>query len=171
MEIDSGTQIRQIIKRFGLRPHPEGGYFRESYRCSELIPRTALAERFGGDRNYSTAIYFLLTAGSKSRLHRLKADELWHFYLGGPLRLVQLFEDGRLEEVVMGHDVAAGQKLQHAIPSGCWFGAYPEPGSEFSLVGCTVAPGFDFNDLEMGKRTELLDAFPHARHVIEQLTD
>ena len=155
------AQVRGIIEQFGLAPHPEGGYFKESYRCAERI----------GDRNVSTAIYFLLPAGTRSRLHRIKSDELWHFYLGGPMRLVQLSSDGRLEEIVMGQDVAAGQKLQHAVPAGCWFGAYPEPGSAFSFVGCTVAPGFDSADFELAKRQDLLTRFPQARSTIELLTD
>ena len=170
MTIDPKTQVRRLIDRFGLAPHPEGGYFKESYRSAELIVKSALPRRFKGDRSFSTAIYFLLPAGAKSRLHRIKSDELWHFYLGGPMRLVQLSEDGRLDEIVMGPDVAAGQKLQHAVLAGCWFGAYPEKGGAFSFVGCTVAPGFDFADFELAKRSELLKRFPQARQAIELLT-
>lgn len=140
--------IQRIIDQFGLAPHPEGGYFKESYRSTEHIPKSALPRRFKGDRCHSTAIY-----------------------LGGPLRLVQLSEDGRLEETVMGQDVAAGQKLQHAVPAGCWFGAYPEKGGAFSFVGCTVAPGFDFADFELAKRKDLFERFPQARKAIELLTD
>ena len=171
MTAEPEAKIRQISDVLDLEPHPEDGYFRESYRSSELIPETALSGRYEGERSHSTAIYFLLSEGTKSGIHRLHSDELWHFYLGGPLRLVQIFPDGRVEEVVLGSDVEAGHRLQHAVPRECWFGAYPEPGSSFSLVGCTVAPGFDFADFEMGEREQLLAEFPHARQIIEQLTD
>lgn len=171
MAAEPEAKIRRIIDTLDLQPHPEGGYFRESYRSPELTPETALPRRYGGERSHVTAIYYLLPEGTKSGMHRLQSDELWHFYLGGPLRLVQIFPDGKLEEVLIGPDIEAGQKLQHAVPRGCWFGACPTPGSSFTLVGCTVAPGFDFADFEMGRQDDLLAEFPHARRVIEQLTD
>lgn len=162
--------VAEIAKAYGLQPHPEGGYFKESYRSPGHIPASALPKGFAGERSYSTAIYFLLPRGARSRLHRIKSDEVWHFYLGGPLTLVQLFPSGRVETVVMGHDVAAGQRVQHVVPAGCWFGARPEDGSAYSFVGCTVSPGFDFADFEMGSREELLAQFPAAREAIELLT-
>lgn len=127
-----------LIKKFDLRMHPEGGFFVEYYRSSEFILRQALPSRYKGDRNFSTAIYFLLPAGAVSRLHRIASDEIWHFYLGGPLELLQISPAGKTERVILGQDVGAGQKLQHAVPAGHWFGARPAEGSVYSFAGCTL---------------------------------
>lgn len=137
----------ELIVRFDLGKHPEGGYFAESYRSAEMISEQALPPRYKGKRNFCTAIYYLLRAGMVSRLHRLASDEIWHFYLGGPLELVQISPDGKMGKVILGQDVVAGQKLQHVVPAGYWFEARPAAGSDYSFVGCTVAPGFDFKDL------------------------
>ena len=156
----------ELIKFYGLRAHPEGGYFRETYRSAEKADFPGI-----GARNFSTAIHFLLDAGARSRLHRIKADELWHFHLGGPLAIAQIYPDGRTENTILGTDIRAGQRLQHAVPAGCWFGACPGEGTEFSFVGCTVSPGFDFADFELGSRAELLRRFPGAAELINKLTD
>ncbi|OGR68158.1 MAG: cupin [Elusimicrobia bacterium GWC2_61_19] len=153
-----------LIALYSLETHPEGGFFRESYRAGGKTG----TER--GERNFSTAIYFLLKEGQVSRLHRIKADEVWHFYAGGPLTVAGILPDGRVEETVLGRDTAAGQKFQYAVPAGRWFGAYPNPGTGFSFVGCTVAPGFEFADFEMGDRGKLLKEFPAAKKIIEKLT-
>jgi len=166
----TSVNLKDLIELYGLQPHPEGGYFKETYRASETVVRTALPERFGGDRNFSTAIYFLLPEGSKSHLHRIKSDEVWHFYLGGPLTLVQISPEGKVEKIILGQDVKNGHKVQHVVPRGYWFGASPNKGARFSFVGCTVAPGFDFEDFEMGKREELLRQFPDSADVIEKFT-
>jgi len=159
-------EAAELVKLYGLRPHPEGGYFTETYRSGGKAAYPGL-----GARNFSTAIYFLLQAGNRSRLHRLKADEVWHFHLGGPLAVAQIYPDGRVENTILGADVRAGQRLQHAVPAGCWFGSYPCEGTDFSFVGCTVAPGFDFKDFELGSRAELLGRFPGAAELIKKLTD
>ncbi|OGR42149.1 MAG: hypothetical protein A2X35_06705 [Elusimicrobia bacterium GWA2_61_42] len=159
------TAADELIRTYGLQEHPEGGYFRESYRAAGKTATPA------GERNFSTAVYFLLKAGQVSRLHRIKSDEVWHFYAGGPLIVARLLPNGGTEETVLGPDQGAGQKFQHAVPAGCWFGAYPAPGAEFSLVGCTVAPGFDFADFELGVRAELAGEFPRAKELIEKLTN
>lgn len=161
--------VQELIKLYNLQPHPEGGYFSETYRAEGTIAKEALAKGFKGDRNYSTAIYFLLPEGAKSKLHRLQSDEVFHFYLGDPLTVVQILPEGKVEKTVLGPDVKAGHKLQHVVPAGCWFGAYPNPGSRFSFIGTTVAPGFDFQDFELGGRLELLKQFPKAKEVIEML--
>ena len=148
---------QDLIKLLDLKPHPEGGFFRETYRSKEKT----------GGHNLSTAIYFLLPKGAVSKLHRLKSDELWHFHLGDPLTLVQIFSD-RMEKETLGSKVTAGEKLQHVVPAGCWFGAYPT--GAYSLVGCTVSPGFDFADFEMGDRKKLLNDFPQATEEIRKLT-
>lgn len=145
--------IEQLIKTYDLSPHPEGGYFKETYRSEGLIQSKSLPlsipETHKDSRAYSTAIYFLLPEGQYSKLHRIHSDEAWHFYLGGPLKIVGIDLDGNPYEVVMGQDFLKGQKLQHVVPAGHWFAARPEPGSKFCFVGCTVAPGFDFRDFEM----------------------
>jgi hypothetical protein len=156
---------KELIEIYGLERHPEGGYFKETYRAAGSAEFSGL-----GARNLSTAIYFLLEKGARSRLHRIKSDELWHFHLGGPLTVARILPDGNLEETVLGPDVKAGQRLQLAVPAGSWFGAYPCEGTEFSFVGCTVAPGFDFADFELARREELLARFPLAAGTITRLT-
>ncbi|MEI7528471.1 MAG: cupin domain-containing protein [Elusimicrobiota bacterium] len=161
----------ELIRFYGLERHPEGGYFRESYRAAGLVAAAEPPECLAGARNFSTAIYFLLPRGARSRLHRIKSDELWHFYLGGPLVIAQLFPGGKIERAVLGRDIQAGQVLQHAVPAGCWFGAYPRAGTDFSFAGCTVAPGFEFSDFELADGAALLRQFPHAAGLIEELSD
>jgi len=160
----------QLIHQLGLQPHPEGGYFRETYKSPVILPESALPGCTGG-RSAGTAIYFLLRKGDKSRLHRLRFEEVWHFYLGGPLHLVVISHGGKVEQFTLGQDLEAGQELQHVVPAGHWFGAYPLPESPYSLVGCTVAPGFAFEDFGLGERNELTSYFPHLRELIARLTD
>lgn len=145
-----------------MQPHPEGGFFKECYRSPELIPRDALPARFGGSRCFSTSIYYLLPSGSVSRLHRIASDEIWHFYLGGPLELLQISSGGKIGKIILGQDVEKGQTLQHVVPAGYWFGARPAEGSLLSFVGCTVAPGFDFADFEVLDPDALSLRFPDA---------
>lgn len=161
-------KAKTLIERFGLIAHPEGGYYRESYRSDGTIPQAVLPDRFTGSRHFSTAIYFLLEKGQYSRLHRIHSDEIWHFYLGGPLRLAMIHPDGRTGEVILGQDIGAGHIPQYAVPAGVWFGATPCAGTGFSFVGCTVAPGFDFADFEMGRKPELKQAYPDAAICVEE---
>ncbi len=170
MNLTMEIEIKNLIERFALEPHQEGGYYKETYRSKEIIPHAALPKRFGGDRCYATGIFFLLPEGEKSNMHKIKSDEMWHFYLGGPMTLIQLFEDGRIEKITLGQNILNGQKLQHVVPAGCWFGAYPDLGSSFSFVGCTVAPGFYFHDFELAKYDDLISQFPDAKEIIAQLT-
>lgn len=167
----SSVTVEELVKIHHLQPHPEGGFFKETYRDEGTISKNALPPRFRGDRHFSTAICFLLPSGAKSRLHRIQSDEVWHFYLGDPLTIVQISPEGKVEKIAMGQNVKAGEKMQHVVPAGYWFGAYPNPKSRFAFVGCTVAPGFDFADFEMAKRGDLLKNYPHAREEIEHLTD
>lgn len=167
----SAPSVADLVARLDLKPHPEGGFYRETYRSPGVVPRAALGPAFGGDRAHATAILFLLPAGAKSRLHRIKSDELWHFHLGGPLTVASISPSGAVSETILGPDLSAGHQLQHAVPAGSWFGAYPGLGAAFSLVGCTVSPGFDFADFELGRRDELLREFPRARGLIERLTN
>jgi predicted cupin superfamily sugar epimerase len=163
---------QNLIDVLGLQPHPEGGFFRETYRSHDKVPAPGLPARFGAERSVSTAIYYMLTKGTRSKLHRIKSDEVWHFYLGGPLVVAQLNEStGKLTETRLGQDLAGSCVVQYVVPAGVWFGAYPENGTDYSLVGCTVAPGFDFADMEFGVRAKLLERFPSARETILRLTD
>jgi len=129
-----------------------------------------LPPRFSGDRVFSTAIYFLLQGHDFSAFHRIQQDEVWHFYDGGPLTVVSIAPDGALRSVNLGRDVAAGEVLQAVVPAGFVFGARPTDPRTFSLVGCTVAPGFDFADFEIPSREELIERFPQHTAVIEKLT-
>ncbi|MDD5657304.1 MAG: cupin domain-containing protein [Elusimicrobia bacterium] len=163
-------RAEELIRILGLKPHPEGGWYRETYRAKGRIPARALPRRYRGARRYATAILFLLREGERSLLHRVASDELWHFHLGGPLTLTEIPPSGIPRRIVLGPDVRRGQRLQHAVAAGRWFGAAPSPGSGFCLVGCTVAPGFDFADFELGKRDALLRRFPRAAAAIRRLT-
>ena len=159
-------QAANLIAHYRLEPHPEGGYYRETWRSDTVIAREALPEGFSGPRHCSTAILFLLENSDVSRLHRIRSDEIWHFYGGGPLRLAMIFPDGTAKEIVLGQDIEAGQYVQYVVPAGVWFGAKPCAGTGFSFVGCTVSPGFDFADFELGEKTRLLQAFPQAHATI-----
>lgn len=162
--------FEEIMRQYDLRPHPEGGFYRRTYRSADRIPAGALPSEFGSDRPCSTAIYFLLGLNDMSRLHRIRQDETWHFYLGGPLRLVMLDDTGRFTEVTLGPHIQNGQEVQYTVPKGCWFGARPLPESPYAFVGCTVAPGFDFADLEIGRRDELIRLYPARRQIIAEFT-
>jgi uncharacterized protein len=157
--------VEQLCARYDLAPHPEGGFYRETYRAP-----TALA---GTTRAVSTAIYFLLPRGSYSRLHRIGSDEVWHFYAGGPLIIAELNEDGVVRRTRLGAATDEHVVPQHVVPAGAWFGAYPADDSDFCFVGCTVAPGFSFDDFELARRAQLAEHFrhlPEAVAMIERLT-
>lgn len=158
------------IEALDLKPHPEGGHYREVYRASERLDGASWPARFGAARALSTSIYFLLRAGEVSALHRIRQDELWHFHDGDPLVVHRIDSDGRHVEAWLGLDPAAGMRPQCMVPAGDWFGAEVADGGRFTLVGCTVAPGFEFEDLEMGVREELLARHPRHAALIERLT-
>ncbi len=157
------------IEHLGMQPHPEGGYFVEVYRSKECIPQAALPARFSGDRAFCTAIFYLLENGDFSSFHRIKSDETWHFYAGGALDVV-LLENGGACTVRLGQEVHKGEVLQATVPAGVWFAARPVVGSAYTLAGCTVSPGFDFADFEMGRRDVLCAEYPACRAVITELT-
>jgi uncharacterized protein len=160
-----------LIRHLSLVPHPkEGGHFRETYRADDAWPAAALPARYRGDRRAGTAIYYLLTPGTFSALHRLQSDEIFHFYLGSPVRMLQLRPDGSGQTVVLGPDVLAEQAVQVVVPHGVWQGSLLEPGGDFALLGCTVAPGFEYADYEHGQRDALLGQYPAFADLIERLT-
>lgn len=157
------------IEKLQMQPHPEGGYYSSAYRSSEMIPVDALPFRFKGSRNYSSAIYFLLKGTEFSAFHRIKSDELWHFYTGTGLEIFVIHEDGRGEVLKLGNNMADGFLFQQLVPEGCWFASRPVSKDGFSLVGCTVAPGFDFEDFELADQQQLLLEFPQHSKWIEEL--
>jgi uncharacterized protein len=158
------------IDKLGLEPHPEGGYFRQTYRSEVAIAREALPVGFGGSRPVSTAICFLLEGENFSAFHRLRSDELWHFYAGATVKVHVIEEGGGYSEILLGRDAEAGEVFQAVVKAGCWFGSRVRDGKSWSLVGCTVAPGFDFEDFEMAPRDEFVRLYPQHREVIERLT-
>jgi predicted cupin superfamily sugar epimerase len=164
---------RQIIDALALQPHPiEGGYFRETYRSGGSIPAASLPAgyRTESGRSFGTAIYYLLTADTFSEMHRLPTEEVFHLYLGGPVRMIQLDPDGGGHEIVIGADVLAGQRPQVIVPPGVWQGSRLEPGVEFALLGATMAPGFDYADYEQGRSGALIDRYPEHAEIIRALT-
>ncbi len=165
----NGT-IQILISGLELEPHPEGGYFRETYRSSEEIDEIGLGPKYTGKRNFSTCIYFLLTSHDFSAFHRIKQDEIWHFYDGSPLRLHVITPAGDYSEYLIGRVLDQGQVPQFVVPGGCWFAAEVMNQNSYSLVGCTVSPGFDFKDFELISRKELLGMFPEQAKIIARMT-
>jgi hypothetical protein len=157
------------IAALNLSQYGEGGYFRETYRSAERLPTASLPARYGGERSFASHIYFLLEGGQVNPLHRLKSDELWHFYAGSPLILHVFHSDIGYTQLILGPDPAQGQSFQLTIPAGAWFGATLADPAGYCLAGCTVAPGFDPADFELGQRAALLAAFPKQRDIILKL--
>lgn len=160
-------QPAQLIAVYNLSSHPEGGWYRQTYRSAEQIAADALPGRFSGSRPFSTAIYFLLEQGNFSAFHRIMSDECWHFYAGGPLEIFIIHPEGNLEVVIMGKQ--AGQHFQYVVPAGCWFASRPVAGTSFSFTGCTVAPGFDFADFELANANILSGCYPQHEELIRSL--
>jgi hypothetical protein len=162
-------EAQQWIQRLNLEPHPEGGWYRQTYRAPLTLPHAALPSH-AGDRAASTAIYFLLAGNQFSAFHRLRSDEVWHFYAGSALIVHVIEPDGEYRQHRLGGDVIAGEVFQAVVPAGCWFGSSLRHPDTYALVGCTVAPGFDFADFEMAKCDELTTQNPQHRNIIERLT-
>ena len=160
---------QSYIQALQMQPHPEGGFFRESYRSEQTMEAPGPG---GGtqQRNVCTAIYFLLEAGNFSAFHRIKSDEIWHFYAGQSLEVLELLPDGQLCCTRLGSDILRGEIPQYVVPANTWFASRVVSGGAFSLVGCTVAPGFDFADFRLARREDLLASFPQHRQVITELT-
>ena len=159
------------IKVLELEKHPEGGWFKEVYRSAEEVAKEHLPERFSGSRHHSTSIYFLLTSDTFSAFHRIKSDELWHFYEGTKVTIYMIDNAGNFSEISLGKDIENGELLQYAVPHGVWFGAKVNSADSFCLVGCTVAPGFHFDDFELGDRKVLLKMFPEHKEIIKNLSN
>lgn len=160
----------ELIEMLKLEPLPEeGGFFRETYRAKGVIPKEALP-RHGGERGYSTLIFYLVTPEDFSGLHRVKSDEIFHFYRGDPVKMIQIDVAGVLREVVLGSSFEDGHQLQTVVPHRTWQGTRLIEGGKWALMGCTVAPGFEFEDFETKTRAELIEDFPQYREVIELYT-
>jgi predicted cupin superfamily sugar epimerase len=160
---------KQYIYRLNLSQHPEGGYYRQTYCSSEWVSLNALPERFRGDRPFSTAIFYLLEQGDFSSFHRIKSDECWHFYAGNALYIHVIEDDGTYQQGKLGNLTEQGDTFQFVVPAGAWFAAEPAPGTSFALTGCTVAPGFDFSDFEMGDKATLISRFPQHETLLDRL--
>lgn len=162
------------IAHLQLVPHPEGGFFREVYRSTEDLAAEALPARFGGRRSIATSIIYLLRSGERSVFHRIKSDETWHFYSGAPLELFWLDEKapGQAGRIVLGPQVHQGEHLQWTVPAGVWFASRPldTDRGDYSLLGCTVSPGFDFSDFEIADQKSLLKLFPASSVLVTCLT-
>jgi uncharacterized protein len=157
------------IEHLQLQAHPEGGFYKETYRAAEQIPKEGLPARFPAARHHATSIYFLLRAQDRSYFHRIKSDELWHYHAGSSLTIYVL-HNGKCKEHILGSDIDQGQSLQVVVPANCWFGARVNDANGYVLSGCTVAPGFDFADFEMADRIALLKEFPGETAIVTDLT-
>jgi len=164
------NDISKIIERLDLQPHPEGGFFKETYRSKGVINTDSLDLEYKSSRNYSTCIYFLLTSDNFSAFHKIKQDEIWHFYDGATIELHTISPEGNHEKHLIGKNFENGETPQLVVPGGYWFAAKVLGENSYSLVGCTVAPGFSFEDFDLAKREALISNFPQHKSVITKFT-
>jgi predicted cupin superfamily sugar epimerase len=215
--------VEEIIKLLDLKPHPEGGFYKETYKSSDLVPDEQLPDRYTlvtgppsgksftresmewqvppdadkkntaaisprpgqsakseekpvaqpqseSGRVWSTSIYYLLTPDTFSAMHKLKGDEVYHFYLGDPVEMLNLYPNSQWKTVKLGHDIANGATVQHVVPHGVWQGSRLIEGGKFALMGTTMAPGFSFKDCSFGSRKALSDEWVACASLIEKLT-
>lgn len=163
-------QANEIIAKLGLQKHPEGGYFREVYRSSGEISQPSLPPGYDSARNFSTSIYFMLTGEDISAFHRIRSDEIWHFYKGANILFHCISPGGIYEKIVLGSDINSGVLPQRVIAAGTWFAAELEDKNSFALVGCTVSPGFDFRDFELAEKEKLTADFPEHKNIIDKFS-
>ncbi len=159
---------QKIIQLLQLEPHPEGGFYREMYRSDGKILNESLPVNITGVRNFATSIYFLLPSGRISAFHRIRQDEIWHFYKGSPLYLHNLTPKGEYSKILIGNDIENGEVPQFVVKAGNWFAASVVESNSYTLVGCTVAPGFDFADFELAEKAKMLKDFPQYKMLIEE---
>lgn len=162
-------KAKMYIDKLQLQPHPEGGYYKEIYRAGEMILVENLPGSYKGNRNISTSIYFLLHQKDFSVFHKLKSDELWHFYDGSTVKISVIDKNGKFVEIFLGKKIAEGEVFQTVIEKNCWFAAELVDKKSFALVGCTVSPGFDFQDFEMADCEKLISKFPEYENRINPL--
>ena len=164
----TADEIKRLLQ---LEPHPrEGGWFVQTWRSEETLSREALPARYAGARAAGTCIYYLLEPGTFSEMHRLASDEIFHFYLGDPVEMLQLHPDGSACTVTLGPDLEAGQRPQLIVPKDVWQGSRLIPGGRLALLGCTVSPGFDYADYDEGHRALLSEQYPQYADLIRHLT-
>ncbi len=163
------TTATTLVSQYQLLPHPEGGYYKETYRSNAIIQKEALPKGFSGDRNCSTAIYFLLEQVNFSAFHRIKSDECWHFYAGQTLLIYVIEPNGNCYTIKLGSDIENGEVFQSFVPANSWFASEPARNSSYCFVGCTVSPGFDFVDFELAKKNELSALYPTHKDLINRL--
>ena len=158
--------VERLVTQLNMQPHPEGGYYSETYRAADRVSRAA----DGAVRSSSTAIYYLLNDGAYSAWHRIASDEVWHFYAGQPLLLHILASSGELQTHRLGHPLEHPQAVcQAVVPAGCWFAAQLEDPAGFALLGCTVAPGFEFSEFELANSNDLLEQYPQHVEALRPL--
>ena len=162
--------IEYYIKNLNLLPHPEGGFYRETFRSKGVISQDALPEGFLGERNFSTSIYFLLPGNTFSAVHRIHSDETWYYHGGDSLELWMLCDGGSLSKVMIGPELEKGEVMQYTVPADCWFASKSINPEGYTLVGCQVAPGFDFQDFVLADREILVHQFPQYREFILAFT-
>ncbi len=158
------------IAHLGLEKHPEGGWFKEVFRSGEILSKKSLPVRYTSFRAVSTSIYYLLKGNELSGFHRLRSDGIWHFYSGSPIDVYIISPNGNLTIKTCGPFPEKGNSFQLLVPKGNWFAAKVTDPSSYTLLGCTVAPGFDFEDFELGKRESLIDRFPQHAEIIKGFT-
>ncbi|HKQ86636.1 MAG TPA: cupin domain-containing protein [Candidatus Acidoferrales bacterium] len=164
----TADQIREILR---LQPHPiEGGYFAETYQSELSLPGNVFGPAYSGARPIATAIFYLLTSETFSAMHKLPGDELFHFYLGDPVEMLQLSPDGSSEIITLGQDIASGMRLQYRVPGGYWQGSRLIRGGSYALMGTTMSPGFDYADYLVGERDELTRKYQERKDMIAALT-
>ncbi len=164
------NSMETIIQQLDLTPHPEGGFFKETYRSKGFISEAELGKPYEGRRNFATSIYFLLHSGTFSAFHKIHQDEQWHFYMGAPIKLHIIAPNGDYWYENIGNNLSQGEVPQYTVLGGHWFAAEVPTKDGFALAGCTVAPGFDFKDFDMPMKAHLINLFPQHADIIERLT-
>lgn len=154
---------QNLVATLQMQPHPEGGYFKETYRSAQILATAR------GERHACTCIYYLLEGNDRSHFHRLQFDELWFFHQGQPLQ-IDCIQNGQLTSIILGNDVQNGETPYAKVPANTWFGAKIKDGNGYVLVSCVMSPGFDYADFEMAKREELTNQYPNLKDVIEAYT-
>ncbi len=156
------------VEKLDLIEHPEGGYYKETYRSSTAINLSNVDQELSGKRNLATGIYFLLEKENFSAFHRIKSDELWHFYSGDPITIHMISEEGKYLAQDVGGDLEKGEVFQFLVPANTWFASEVKEGREYALVGCTVSFGFDFEDFEMAEKS-LIEKYPQHKEILNRL--
>ena len=168
---DFTMELKTLIRQLNLKKHPEGGYYSETYRAKEIINKECLSEKYGTDRVFSTTIYYLLVKDDFSEMHRLKSDEIFHFYYGDSVEFLLLYPNGKGEKIILGNRIETGILPQLVIPAGVWQGIRIKNNNYgFALMGTTVSPGFEFQDYEKGNKNKLSEKYPKYKELISQLT-